>query len=1008
MAWALPSEAAMLLREGFDGFDQGFRPAGWEFERCDWDEDVFTSTGYFGQAAPSLSLALDNARATSSQFPADPSNLLRFWVKGVSTDSTSALKVEEFAGSWKEVTTIAELPVPGRYLGPFRLASETERIRFTYEKSYGAVALDDVQVHSARVNPGTYMRVYYLSWTHLHQSGQYGQIIYAELPGPDGILGTADDVRILYDGGASTNTNSALANFLDQRIGHEGTIHHMVLSHPHTDHFQGLRMVVNRYNVLNYYESFDARDRNNVPASYTTFRNLVSSKGIPIHFFGPGDYLSGPLTNVGPGWDPRIEARVLAARETGSDPNAWSGVIQVRNRDSAYLWGGDATFATEGDILNDSVFSEELSRTDIYAVHHHGSRNSSGQTFLDQMAPQYAIVPVAFRSVRSHPHRYALNRIDNTGAIVYRNDIDFHVEVASDDLGNYEITRWNLWNPDSGYETSGELAFPPPPVVGNLTVRKSAPEYVVVGWDPTGQPGDRYLVYRSNHSDGDGGAGRTFQPGLNRRTGIYERLTPSPISFTTFTDYYALPDRDYHYRVATVRTYSVGGESTTQERRWSNEAVRRAPSRWFLPAGATRINGIAFDTYVLIFNPNDDTARTKIQFVDADGPIKSIIRDIPGRSRHTVKLNDHIGNSEAVSTIVTSLDGVPIICERAMYWNAGGRPWGGGHNTVGIGKPSREWYFAEGATHIFDQFIHVLNPDQEQTAVVKVEFSNQNGERWTAERELAPRSNWTVDAKEVAGSRDQIATRVWSENGVPIAADRTMYWDAGGVRWADGHASVGVSAPASRWQLAEGATHIFDQYVVVYNPSDNRPANIELNFMNANGEVIERTARINAGARYTAHVNKVAGRFDQVATEVTSDIPVVAERAMYWEAAGAAWGGGHCTVGAPLPAKEWYLPEGATHLFDEYLIVSNPSKTNFAQLILRFMDGNGNPSTFRPRVGPRTRFTTRVNDLIGAVEQVSAKVESDIPVVVERAMYWDRDEIRWISGHVTIGVPRIE
>ena len=34
--------------------------------------------------------------------------------------------------------------------------------------------------------------------------------------------------------------------------------------------------------------------------------------------------------------------------------------------------------------------------------------------------------------------------------------------------------------------------------------------------------------------------------------------------------------------------------------------------------------------------------------------------------------------------LVESLNGVPIVVERAMYWNGGGEFWGGGTNETGF------------------------------------------------------------------------------------------------------------------------------------------------------------------------------------------------------------------------------------------------------------------------------------------------------------------------------------
>ena len=48
---------------------------------------------------------------------------------------------------------------------------------------------------------------------------------------------------------------------------------------------------------------------------------------------------------------------------------------------------------------------------------------------------------------------------------------------------------------------------------------------------------------------------------------------------------------------------------------------------------------------------------------------------------------------------------------------------------------------------------------------------------------------------------------------------------------------------------------------------------------------------------------------------------------MYWNPGGVTWGGGHCTVGLPELSTSWYIAEGCTRGFDEYVSIINPDST---------------------------------------------------------------------------------
>ena len=433
--------------------------------------------------------------------------------------------------------------------------------------------------------------------------------------------------------------------------------------------------------------------------------------------------------------------------------------------------------------------------------------------------------------------------------------------------------------------------------------------------------------------------------------------------------------------------------------------------RWYLAAGGTFINAFNFDEYVMVANFSSEIALVEIRVVDESGPVTWFDQTIGPETRFTQRINNLYGcwNKFALSTIVTSLNGVPVMCERAMYWSPGGIHWGGGHNSVGINEAAPVWNLPEGATHIFDEYIHVLNPDPVDTAEVLVTFMNRYGNTWTRQTEVGPESNWTIHANEVVGSQDQLSTLVESLNYIPIAVDRTMYWDKGGIEWIDGHCSRGTSSQSEKWYLAEGATHLFDEYVMVSNPSAVDSAPIRMTFADKYGDTTFHSHTIGPQTRYTVKVNNYMWNKDQVSTMVESlnGTPVMAERSMYWTAGGIAWGGGHDSIGATSPALSWYLPEGATHIFDEYVMVYNPSETDSSDIRFTFMDKLGNTKFHTHTVGPQTRYTVRVNNYMWNNDQVATRVESTngVAVIAERAMYWDEEGIHWISGHATVGIP---
>ena len=141
------------ITEGFNGFDLGTRPAGWIFYGCNADSDTYTGASDFGLASPSIKLdTTGDYIRTQTLFHPD---VLQFWVKGMGTDASSALLVEEYhsGGGWNTLTNVLHLPTSGTNVGPYSIDFFTTEVRFTYTKSSGDLAFDDVDISAAAPTP---------------------------------------------------------------------------------------------------------------------------------------------------------------------------------------------------------------------------------------------------------------------------------------------------------------------------------------------------------------------------------------------------------------------------------------------------------------------------------------------------------------------------------------------------------------------------------------------------------------------------------------------------------------------------------------------------------------------------------------------------------------------------------------------------------------------------------------------------------------------------------------
>jgi Peptidase_C39 like family/Family of unknown function (DUF5719) len=198
-----------------------------------------------------------------------------------------------------------------------------------------------------------------------------------------------------------------------------------------------------------------------------------------------------------------------------------------------------------------------------------------------------------------------------------------------------------------------------------------------------------------------------------------------------------------------------------------------------------------------------------------------------------------------------------------------------------------------------------------------------------------------------------------------------------------GHDSVGVPAGSTNWYLAEGSTNGgFETWVLVQNPGGS-DAHVQLTYMTPSGPVAGPTATLPANSRKTFFVaDRVPGQWS-VSTKVASDVPVIAERAMYGP--GRQWG--HDSVAVPAASNTWYLAEGSTAGgFETWVVVQNPN-VDAANVTLTYMTPGGPVAGPTFNVGANSRKTLFVADTVPNEWSVSTKVTANMPVIAERAMY---------------------
>jgi len=434
------------------------------------------------------------------------------------------------------------------------------------------------------------------------------------------------------------------------------------------------------------------------------------------------------------------------------------------------------------------------------------------------------------------------------------------------------------------------------------------------------------------------------------------------------------------------------------------------PTDWYLPEGSTGVGPDGrFETWVLVENPSDKEARVEITYMTPAGETMGPSINMAPESRQTVNVADTVPNEWSISARVAS--DRPVVVERAMYWDTGDAYRQSATGSVGLSHLSRDWYMAEGSTGIgesgsFETWVLVQNPGSEK-AEVKITYLTPGGSVAGPNLVLEPGTRQTVNVADKVPNEWSVSTVV--ESNVPVAAEKAMYWSGGEYRQA-ALDSIGASGPSRTWYLAEGSTGSdyrgsLETWVLIENPSGHT-ARARLHYQLQDRQVEGPEVILEPYTRETVNVADTVPNEYSVSTRVVADGPVVAERSTYWNS-GVPRQTATGSIGIMAPHEEWMVAEGSTGQdargsFETWVLVQNPG-LEAAKVKLTYMTPQGAVDGPDFKMPPLSRKSVSVAETVKDNWSVSTHVESDKPVVVDRAVYWSDISEFWRSAHSSCG-----
>lgn len=187
----------------------------------------------------------------------------------------------------------------------------------------------------------------------------------------------------------------------------------------------------------------------------------------------------------------------------------------------------------------------------------------------------------------------------------------------------------------------------------------------------------------------------------------------------------------------------------------------------------------------------------------------------------------------------------------------------------------------------------------------------------------------------------------------------------------------------STWYFAEGSSQPpFDTWFLVQNTSPEA-AQVRFTFQLQTGgtgsQTVTRDFTVGPTSRLSVFANEVVPGA-AFSTRIDASNSVFAERSMFvgFE--------GHVVAGIPSPATRWLFAEGSSQQpFHTWLLLQNPNSEP-ATATVRYLVQGGPPRTQTLSLPANSRASIFTNQVIPDAA-FSMRVESDAPVIAERAMY---------------------
>ncbi len=253
---------------------------------------------------------------------------------------------------------------------------------------------------------------------YLYSSSAQIRVYFCDIGQGDAILiDFGQGEQALIDGGPSRQVLSCLGKALPFN---DRQIEYLILTHPDADHLGGFLPVIEKYQIGQLFYTGVEHSSN----LYQRFKERIAEEKIKTQIVKANDSIRSKNS-------PDAKLKIIYPLKSikGEEVNNLnnSSIVMVLDTGKIeFLLTGDAEKEVWQEIRN------QLPKAEILKISHHGAKNGTDETILEQVEPEIAVIPVGRKNSYGHPTRDVLGLLEEYKILVYRTDQQGTITISTD------------------------------------------------------------------------------------------------------------------------------------------------------------------------------------------------------------------------------------------------------------------------------------------------------------------------------------------------------------------------------------------------------------------------------------------------------------------------------------------------------------------------------------------------------------------------------------------------